>query len=157
MSQQIDVTVAAIIEREEKFLIVEELVGGRRVFNQPAGHLESGESLEAAAVREVLEETGHEFRPEALLGFFLWQQNERRSFLRVAFIGSAQPPQGEHELDEGIIAAHWLSRSELARFGNRLRSPMVLHCVDRYLEGRRYPLGAIHDLLPSFDSIANTA
>lgn len=157
MSPQIDVTVAAIIERDERFLMVEELVSGQRVFNQPAGHLENGESLEAAAIREVLEETGYDFQPQALLGFFLWQEGATRSFLRVAFIGTAHPPQGEYELDEGIIAAHWLSRAELARQGARLRSPMVLNCIDRYLEGNRFPLAAIHHLLQTFDSIANTA
>ena len=140
---QIDVTVAAIIERDGTFLTVEEMVGGQRVFNQPAGHLEIGESLEAAAVREVLEETGYAFQPQALLGFFLWQ-GEAGSFLRVAFIGSARPPHGEYELDEGIIAAHWLSRAELAVRADRLRSPMVLSCIDSYLEGRRYPLEAIN-------------
>ncbi|HMB74468.1 MAG TPA: NUDIX hydrolase [Gammaproteobacteria bacterium] len=157
MSPKIDVTVAAIIERDGRFLMVEELVGGQHVFNQPAGHLENGESLEAAAVREVLEETGYAFRPHALLGLFLWQ-GESRSFLRVAFIGAAQAPQGECRLDDGIIAAHWLSRDELARQSARLRSPMVLSCIDRYLAGSRYPLEAINDLLPpALHSIANTA
>ena len=156
MSARIDVTVAAIIERDNRFLMVEELVGGKRVFNQPAGHLEHGESLPEAAVREVLEETGHAFAPEALLGAFLWRTGVR-TFLRVAFIGSATPPQGDVELDDGIIAARWLSRAELAQRSAALRSPMVMLCIDRYLEGTRYPLEAIQDLLPAFDTIADSA
>lgn len=156
MSPQIDVTVAAIIERNERFLIVEEFVGGQRVFNQPAGHLENGESLEAAVVREVLEETGYRFHPLALLGVLLWQHGDR-SFLRVTFIGEAEQPQGNCTLDEGIVATHWLSRSELAQRDAMLRSPMVMHCIDRYLDGISYPLDAIGDLLPDPESIANIA
>jgi NADH pyrophosphatase NudC (nudix superfamily) len=156
MSPQIDVTVAAIIERDEQFLVVEELVGGNRVFNQPAGHLENGETLEAAVIREVLEETGHRFRPLALLGVLLWQSDER-SFLRVTFIGEAESPAGACELDEGIVATHWLTRAELAERGTMLRSPMVLHCIDKYCEGISYPLDAICDLLPDAESIANIA
>jgi 8-oxo-dGTP pyrophosphatase MutT (NUDIX family) len=156
MSSRIDVTVAAVIERDERFLVVEELVGGKRVFNQPAGHLETGETLQAAAIREVLEETGHKFIPRALLGLILWQLDDR-SFLRVTFVGEAESPSGECRLDEGIIATHWLTRGELVQRRSRLRSPMVLSCIDRYLAGERYPLHVVRDLLPDLETVANIA
>jgi 8-oxo-dGTP pyrophosphatase MutT (NUDIX family) len=156
MSSRIDVTVAAVIERDERFLVVEEIVGGDHVYNQPAGHLEIGETLEAAAIREVLEETGYRFVPQSLLGFVLWQRPER-SFLRVTFIGEAAPPPGECQLDEGIVAAHWMTRNELVQRRSKLRSPMVLDCIDRYLAGERYPLDAVRDLLPGIEAVANIA
>ena len=156
MSPPIDVTVAAVIEQNGRFLVVEELVGGQRVFNQPAGHLECGESLSDAAVREVFEETGFRFLPRALLGVFLWQGTER-SFLRVAFIGDAEAPRGPAELDEGIIATHWMTRADLDGRSANLRSPMVMRCIDRYLAGQSHPLDALCDLLPDIESIANIA
>ena len=146
----IDVTVAAIIERDGRFLVVEELAAGRRVFNQPAGHLESGESLLEAAVRETLEETGHRFAPSSLVGVYLWQSPEAgTTFLRVAFCGAAEPPKGPVELDEGILAAHWLTRSQMLSRAPELRSPMVLRCVDDYLAGRRFPLTCLTHLAGS--------
>jgi ADP-ribose pyrophosphatase YjhB (NUDIX family) len=156
MTPAIDVTVAAVIERRERFLVVEEHASGDIVFNQPAGHLEPGESLIDAVVRETREETGYAFEPRSVLGVYLWQCAETAvSFLRVAFCGDAGPLRPNASLDDGIIAAHWLTRSELLGRRARLRTPMVLRCIDDYRAGTRYPLECLTDLQAS--SIAPTA
>lgn len=148
MTRGIDVTVAAIIERDGKFLMVEERAGDALVLNQPAGHLEQGESLLAAVAREALEETGHRFDPLHVVGFYLWHSDAAgTTYLRVAFCGSHEPT-ARTTLDDGIVAVHWLSRAELARRSHQLRSPMVLRCIDDYLAGARHPLGALAHLLP---------
>jgi len=147
MTQNIDVTVAAIIESNEKLLFVEEEASGRIVFNQPAGHLEPGESLIDAVIRETLEETGYTFFPEALLGIYLWHCEEAdTSFLRVAFCGRGTPPTHPPRLDDGIIATHWLSRSQIIAQESRLRSPLVLRCVDDYQANIRHPLSVLSEL-----------
>ena len=134
-------TVAAIIERDNKFLMVEELVHGERVFNQPAGHLDPDESLIDAAIRETQEESAWRFIPEAVTGIYLWKHPENaETFLRVALCGSCEDHQPSQPLDEGIIQAVWKSREELANNKIKLRSPMVLNCIDDYLSGNRYPL-----------------
>lgn len=157
MAPMIDVTVAAVIQKNDKFLVVEEKVHGSRVFNQPAGHLEPRESLCEAAIREVDEETGYTFIPEFFIGVFQWQTTNRM-FVRVAFSGSVIPPSGKPQLDDGIIATHWLSRQQLLQRESSLRSPMVLACIDRYLNDVRYPLETIVDLLlPDMTSIAQSA
>lgn len=144
------VTVAAIAERDGRFLVVEEQVRGRHVFNNPAGHLEPDESFIDAVRREALEETGWEFEPDAITGIYLWKNPEvDATFLRVAFHGRCTRHHPGRPLDKGIVAAHWLSRAELADGTRPLRSPMVLHCIDDALAGRRYPLdilGHITDL-----------
>jgi 8-oxo-dGTP pyrophosphatase MutT (NUDIX family) len=146
MTQGIDVTVAAIIERDDRFLLVEELVSGRRVLNQPAGHLEPGESLVEAVVREAREETGYGFEPKQLVGIYLWQADEATTFLRVTFCGSHVAPRGPIRLDEGIVATHWLTRAEMAARNGELRSPMVLRCLDDYLAGVRHSLETVTHL-----------
>jgi len=147
MAEGIDVTVAAIIERDGRFLLVEERVGGKLVLNQPAGHLEPGESLLEAVVRETLEETGHRFIPDQVVGLYLWQRSGGgTTFLRVTFCGSAEDPNGPYRLDDGIEATHWLSRDELLNHAAELRSPMVLRCIDDYAAGRRYPLDCLTHL-----------
>ena len=156
MAQRIDVTVAAVIADKGKFLMVEERVGGRRVFNQPAGHVEVGESLLEAVTREVYEETGYGFTATHLLGVFLLQRAQR-SYLRLAFAGEATAPRTEPKLDDGIIATHWLSRPELVQRESVLRSPMVLQCVDAYVAGICHPLDVLHHLAPDLSSIANIA
>lgn len=154
----IDVTVAAVVERDDRFLLVEELAGGRLVFNQPAGHLEPGESLVDAVVRETLEETGHRFTPYAVLGVYLWHSEEAgRSFLRVAFAGTAEPPPAPPRLDDGIVAWHWLSRSQLLGRSEQLRSPMVMRCIDDYLAGISHPLGLLTSLEADVRRRAQTA
>lgn len=140
------VTVSAIAERDGRFLMVEELVEGRAVFNQPAGHLDEDESLVEAVMREVLEETAWEFVPEHVTGLYVWKSNSGRTFLRINFFGQCLKHHAERGLDEGILRAVWMSRDELVAAGDRLRSPMVLRCLDDHLAGRRYPLDVLTHL-----------
>lgn len=139
-----DVTVAAIIERDGRFLVVEERAARRIVINQPAGHLERGESLIEAVVRETLEETAYALVPEALTGIYLWRQPAiDRSFLRVAFTGPVIGPDTARRLDRCIVRTAWMTRDQLAARPNVLRSPMVLRCIDDYLAGARHPLSLL--------------
>lgn len=140
MTQKPDVTVAAVVERHGRFLLVQERVARRLVLNQPAGHLEQGESLLQAVAREAREETGHAFAPRAVTGIYLWRGTDGRSFLRVAFSGELGPRDAAARLDRSIVRTAWLRRDELAARGGELRSPLVLACVDDYLRGVRYPL-----------------
>jgi 8-oxo-dGTP pyrophosphatase MutT (NUDIX family) len=142
------VTVAAIIEREQRFLLVEELTADGIKLNQPAGHLEEGEDLLAAARREVFEETAWRFEPEHLVGIQLWRRNpDSPSFLRFCFSGSCHSHEPESLLDDGIIATHWLTREEILSNPKRLRSPLVALCMEEYLKGARYPLSLTKSLL----------
>ncbi|MEO8465773.1 MAG: NUDIX hydrolase [Gammaproteobacteria bacterium] len=157
MAHDIDVTVAAIIERDGRFLLVEEKCAGRLVLNQPAGHLEHGESLLAAVAREAFEETGHQFTPAAIVGFYLWRADSGTTFLRVAFCGTAEPPLGPATLDEGIVGVHWLSREQLLKRSAQLRSPTVLRCFDDYLACHRHPLDCLVYLRPDALAPSQTA
>jgi 8-oxo-dGTP pyrophosphatase MutT (NUDIX family) len=133
-------TVAAIIEREGKFLIVEESVDDKVVYNQPAGHLDPDEDLIEAVVRETREETAWLFQPEALVGIYLWQQpNTSRTFLRFAFCGQCHDHRKDQPLDDGILRALWMSKDELNQSG-KLRSPMVIQNINDYFSGKRHPL-----------------
>jgi 8-oxo-dGTP pyrophosphatase MutT (NUDIX family) len=144
---RVDITVAASIERNGCFLTVEERAGGRIVFNQPAGHVEPGETLIDAVIRETHEETGFAFAPTAVLGIYHWYDSaEELTYLRIAFCGDATAPRGEPVLDEVIIATHWLSRAQLVAKQARLRSPMVLSCIDDHLGGARFPLSCLAEL-----------
>ena len=135
------VTVAAIIERDGRFLFVEEEADGRRVLNQPAGHLDPGESLVAAVAREVLEETAHRFTPTALLGVYRWHYAlQDVTFLRFAFCGRSDGVEPGRALDREILALHWLTPHELAARRAMHRSPLVERCVADYLAGKRFPL-----------------
>jgi 8-oxo-dGTP pyrophosphatase MutT (NUDIX family) len=143
VARNIDVTVAAVIERDDRFLLVEELVDGKRVLNQPAGHLEHGESLLHAVARETLEETGYRFEPRHLVGIYVWQSESGTTFLRVVLCGVHVAPTELPRLDEGIIDVHWLSRGQIGARERDLRSPLVLRCLDDYLAGVRYPLDCL--------------
>ena len=141
------VTVAAVIEHENRFLMVEEMADGRRVLNQPAGHLEPGESLLEAMVRETREETGWLVEGFALVGIYRWLHPDQvKTFLRVTFAARAISHDPFQSLDEGIYCTHWLSFEELDAAAQRLRSPLVLHSATDYLAGRRYPLELLRDL-----------
>lgn len=143
MTRMPDVTVAAVTETAGRFLVVEERVGQRLVFNQPAGHVERGETLAAAIVREVREETAWRFEPDSLIGVYLWRNPENsRATLRFAFTGAVADHDAAQRLDRGIVGTHWLSRLELEEREAQLRSPLVLRCVQDYLSGRRLPLEA---------------
>ena len=142
------VTVAAIIERGGRFLLVEEeTIDGVRI-NQPAGHLDPGESLVDAAGRETLEETAHPFSPSALLGVYMWSSNTGRqsdaTFVRFAFIGDVGSVDATRKLDRGILRTFWLTTDELRVRQAEHRSPLVLQCVEDYLAGQRYPLTLLH-------------
>lgn len=140
-------TVAAIIERNNKFLMVEELSNGQRVYNQPAGHLETDESLLAAVIRETQEETAWRFIAEAVTGIYLWKHPDSgETFLRVAFCGQCDNHEPDQKLDNGILQAVWMSREELNQQKPHLRSPMVLTCIDDYLAGKRYPLDILSNV-----------
>jgi 8-oxo-dGTP pyrophosphatase MutT (NUDIX family) len=140
-----DATVAAVIERDARFLLVEERIQGRLVFNQPAGHLEDRESLLAAVVREVREETAWLFEPQWLLGVYRWRSPRGHTTLRFAFSGTVSDFEPARKLDPPIIATHWLTRAEIAARAERLRSPLVQRCIEDYLAGTRLPLTAIAD------------
>jgi 8-oxo-dGTP pyrophosphatase MutT (NUDIX family) len=135
------VTVAAVIERSGRFLLVEEETDEGIRINQPAGHLEPDESLAEGAVREALEETGYGFRPEWLVGVYRWRHpGADRVYLRFAFSGPVVAHEPQRPLDAGILRPLWLTIEELRAEAPRHRSPLVLRCVEDYLAGRRYPL-----------------
>ena len=136
-------TVAAVIERDGKFLFVEEMQEGRRVLNQPAGHLDPGETLIAACEREVMEETAHRFEPTALVGIYRWYyQPADVTFLRFCFSGKILSVETT-PLDKEILALHWLSAQELKDKTPQHRSPLVQQCVDDYLAGNNFPLAVL--------------
>ena len=138
------VTVAAVIEREGRFLFVEEDADGRRVLNQPAGHLDPGESLVAACAREALEETAHRFVPRALVGVYRWHYAAKDvTFLRFCFSGEILSVEKDRKLDREIVRLHWLTLEELKKRKGEHRSPLVQKCVEDYLAGRRYPLDVL--------------
>ena len=146
------VTVAAIAEQNRKFLMVEERVEGQLVYNQPAGHLDDGESLTDAVVRETYEETAWKFRPEALVGVQLWRHpGNGDSYLRFAFCGCCYEHDSSQALDTGIEQAVWLSRDELADQHHKLRSPLVLRSIDDYLAGRRYSMSMLEHIVPDIN------
>lgn len=139
-----NVTVAAVIERDGRFLMVEEETADGLRFNQPAGHLEEGESLVEAAAREALEETAHLFQPESLVGVYQWPRPDGEvTYLRFAFAGSVAGREADRALDAGIVRAVWMDLAELEATMERHRSPLILRCIRDYLDGRRFPLDLI--------------
>ena len=150
MSARPSITVAAVIGRGGRFLLVEEEDEGRIVFNQPAGHLEQHESLVEGCRREVLEESAWHFRPSELVGIYRWSKPRRAadaevSYLRFAFCGELGEHEPERKLDAGIVRAVWLDIDEIRASRERHRSPLVLRCVEDYLAGRRYALELLTD------------
>lgn len=144
-----NVTVAAIIEQDGRFLLVEEETADGLRLNNPAGHLDPGESPMAACAREVLEETAHDFTPAALVGIYLNRFTRTRSgdditYLRFAFAGSLGAHHAWRTLDDGIVRTVWLTLAELRATQERHRSPLVLQCIADYLAGRRFPLELVH-------------
>jgi len=134
------VTVAAVIERNGRFLLVQEKIAGRLVLNQPAGHLDPGESLAAACRREVMEETAHPFEPAALVGVYRWRDPAKDfTFLRFCFRGKVGAAE-KRPLDKEIVGLHWLTLDELKQRKAEHRSPLVQKCVEDFLAGRAFPL-----------------
>ncbi len=147
MQEEIHLTVAAVIERGGRFLCVEERVDGALRVNQPAGHLEPGESLTEAVVRETLEETAYAFEPVALLGIYRWRHPQRRiTYVRVAFVGRVGATPTERALDEGIERALWLTAEEVRARRAEHRSPLVMRCVDDHIAGHRFALTLLADV-----------
>jgi len=135
------VTVAAVIERDGRFLFVEEVQDGRRVLNQPAGHLDPNETLIAACSREVLEETAHRFQPTGLVGIYRWHYApEDVTFLRFCFSGAVFEFDSARPLDKEIVALHWLTPAEVKKKSAMHRSPLVQQCLDDYLAGHNFPI-----------------
>ena len=135
------VTVAAVIERDGKFLLVEEETSQGVRFNQPAGHLEANESLLAAVTREVLEETAYQFVPNNLLGIYRWHSTESdTTYLRFAFTGTLTGHEPGRPLDDGILQAVWFTPDEVRAKQARHRSPLILRCIEDFLAGKKYPL-----------------
>lgn len=140
-------TVAAIIERNGQFLLVEETTDRGNRFNQPAGHLEDNENLIDAVIRETMEETAYEFTPNYLLGVYLWKHDlNDTTYLRFAFIGDVATHYPERALDTGIVRAVWMTIDEIREKASLMRSPQVLMCIEDYLAGKRYPLEVITNL-----------
>lgn len=142
---QPDVTVATVVVRDGRLLVVEEQVRGERVINQPAGHLEPDETLLEAARRETLEETGWDVTLTAFIGAYQWKAPaDGRHFLRMAFAAEPLLHHPDRPLDEGILQALWLTPAELAAESARHRSPLVWQVVEDFLAGRRFPLQALN-------------
>ncbi|MBN8799874.1 MAG: NUDIX hydrolase, partial [Stenotrophomonas nitritireducens] len=137
------VTVATVVSRAGQLLLVEEEKHGRRVLNQPAGHLEPGESLVEAAVRETREETGWEVRPSAFIGAYQWDAPDGKPFLRFAFAAERVRHYPDQPLDTGIVRALWLTPAALQADMARLRSPLVWQAVSDWLAGQRHPLSML--------------
>ena len=141
------VTVAAVIERDGRFLLVEEETESGLRFNQPAGHLECRESLIDAVKRETLEETAYHFEPKALVGIYNWRNEARdMTYLRFAFTGEITGHDPDQPLDDGIVAAHWLTLADIESRRAEHRSLMVMRCIDDWRSGRRFPLELIAHL-----------
>jgi 8-oxo-dGTP pyrophosphatase MutT (NUDIX family) len=147
------VTIAAVVERDGRFLLVEERTAEGLRLNNPAGHLDPGESVLDAVVRECLEETACRFTPQALLGVYQARlarpargdaPAEDVTYLRFAFVGTVGDPEPGRALDAPIVRTLWLSPDEIRASVARHRSPLVLACIDDHLAGRRLPLDAIH-------------
>ena len=140
------VTVAAVIERDGKYLLVEERSNGNLVYNQPAGHLDPNETLEQAAVRETLEETGWHIQLDGVVGIALYESPHNGvTYHRTTFYGHAVSHDADIELDNGIQQALWLSYEEIVAASDKLRSKLVLSAIEQYRKGHKYPLSFIYD------------
>lgn len=142
------VTVAAVVERGGRFLLVEEETADGLRLNNPAGHLDCGETPEQACTRETLEETAYRFTPEALVGLYLSRQvnagGQDTTYLRFAFCGVLGEHDASRRLDTGIVRTLWLTADEVRASAARHRSPLVVQCLEDYLRGARYPLALVH-------------
>ncbi|MGL5327158.1 MAG: NUDIX hydrolase [Aeromonas sp.] len=144
---QARLTVAALVQWQGRFLVVEEEIKGQRRFNQPAGHVEAGEDLLTAACRELKEETGLTAMPTAWLGTYLYKPaDSEATYVRTAIIFDLEKAPGQHhpeDPDGDVLACHWLTLEEIAECKPALRSPLVWQCIEDYLAGTRLPLSAL--------------
>ena len=149
MPSKAHITVAAVIQRDDKYLMVKEKANGLVVYNQPAGHWEVDETLIEAAQRETLEETAWEFIPQALVGIYRWKHPQKDEvFLRATFCGDAGMHHAGQPLDEGILEAVWLTRDELVALPEiERRSAMVLQSIDDFEAGKRFDLNLLQDII----------
>lgn len=144
-----DLTVCAVVERSDKFLIVEERSSGVVVITQPGGHIESGESPEDAVVREVLEEAGCVVSVSGLLGVYLWiHPQTRQQFLRIVYTADLVTENQKQKLDNGIHAVHWYSVADIRHRKRDCRSPVVLRCIDDFIAGKRQPATLLAGMMP---------
>jgi len=145
-----NVTVAAVIERDGRFLLVEEQSGDGLRLNTPAGHLDPGESPAEGCARETLEETAHHFTPTSLIGIYMARsrpaagRGEDVTYMRFAFAGELGDFDAGRPLDEGIVRTVWMTLEEIRGSVERHRSPLLLQCIEDYLAGERHPLELIH-------------
>ena len=144
-----DLTVSAVVEKDGRYLLVEEHAKGDRVLNQPGGHIESGESPEEAVIREVLEETGCDVACGELVGVYLWiHPQTRQQFLRIAFVAEYLACDESRALDHTIIQRRWMTRADLESRRARLRTPAVLRCIHDYESGKRQADNLLAGMLP---------
>jgi ADP-ribose pyrophosphatase YjhB (NUDIX family) len=151
-----DLTVAAVIEKDGQFLIIEERSSGTIVVTQPGGHIEAGESPEEACAREVLEESGCNITVDGLLGVYLWiHPQTRQQYLRIVYVAHLLHQDMNSQLDHGIQAVHWYSRADIEHHVYRTRTPVVLRCIDDYLAGQRQPSSILAGALPIQKRVAD--
>ncbi len=144
-----DLTVSAVVEHEGRYLLVEEFALGGVVLNQPGGHIEAGESPEAAVVREVLEETGCNVECRELIGVYLWiHPQTRQQFVKIAYVGAFIGYDKERALDDSIVARRWMTREDIEHRRQGLRSPVVLRCVHDFEAGQRQSDTLLSGMLP---------
>ena len=144
-----DLTVAAVVEHEGRYLLVDEHAMGRRVLSQPGGHIEAGESPEQAVIRETLEETGCDIACGDLIGVYLWiHPQTRQQFLRIVYAASFLRCDETRKLDDGVIRRHWLTVGELESRRSMLRTPAVLRCLSDYVTGKRQSDALLTGMLP---------
>jgi len=144
-----DLTVAAVIEHDDKYLLVEEYAMGRRVFSQPGGHIEADEAPEQAVIRETLEETGCTVECQDLIGVYLWiHPQTRQQFLRLVYVAKFVDCDESLPLDDGILSRRWMNLRDLEDRRSTLRSPAVLRCVQDYVAGKRQSDALLTGMLP---------
>lgn len=141
-------TVATVVERDGRFLMIEEVSSGRVVLNQPAGHLEENELFADAALRETMEESGWQVELKYLIGLYAYKSpNSKITYHRLCFAADAIEHHPDSPLDDGILRTLWMTRDEIAENPERLRSQTVLQCIDDYLAGKHYPMDFVNENL----------